>query len=69
MTQIDWKKVAQERLKELRRLQACNELLQLNMQQEIHRALSMHLHARCISRAGEMADEISVAVAARLVSK
>ena len=64
---IDWKKIAAKRQKEIRRLQACDELLRLSMQQELHRALSMHLHARCISRSGELADEISVAVANRLL--
>lgn len=64
----DWKKIANARLQELRRRDACAELLQLQMQQELHRELSMRLHARCISRAGELADEISVAVASRLTS-
>ena len=64
---IDWKKVAGERLKDLRRLQARDQVLQLNMQQELHRELSIRLHDRCISRAGELADEISVAVAKKLL--
>lgn len=64
---IDWKKVAKERARELRQIKGANEFLRLQMQQELHRRLSMHLHARCISRAGELADEISTAVSKELV--
>ena len=66
---IDWKKVAQQRQKEIKYLRGRFELLGLQMQQELHRTLVMQFHARCFERAGVLADQISLEVTKTLTGK